>query len=139
MNSYFELSITDLTFAWGTVTTSQQNKTMIANRTIDFWNNEAAEILFNGSDFTAGGEADEDLEAQNMIVWDEDGVAGGANSAWFRNTPTVGLGTWNAIARQTDDTSQNSYTIHAWFCENGHLTNNVEYDVTLWFQIRADT
>jgi hypothetical protein len=140
MNNYFEIAWSVNTFAWGSVTALSTNNTMSANRTVDYYNNAQAEFVLNGSDFTAGGEADEDLETQNMVMWDEDGVEGGTNNFWLRNTQQIGNGTWDNFARKINgDASPSSLTIHLWFNETGDLTPDIEYSITVWVELRANT
>jgi len=139
MNSYFELDIVELTFTWGTVSTNDKNVTWVANRTVDFFNNAAAEITVAGSDLTSGGESDVDIALLDIVIFDADGVASGTDNFWIRNIATIGVGSWDAIGRMTLDTSPTQLTIHAWFNENGDLVPGPTYDITLTFLVRADT
>lgn len=138
VNNYFELAWSVSTFAWGSVTASSTNNTMLANRTISFFANTQWELLTNGSDLTAGGETDVDLETVNAVIWDENGVEGGTDNFWLRNTQAIGTGTWDNQARMTSET-QLTRDLHFWFTDTGDLTINVEYDITIWVQVRANT
>ena len=137
MEVYFEISWSASTFAWGSVSTSSSNNIMLANRTLTIRANTQWELQLNGSDFTAGGEADEDLQTQDMVTWDEDGVVGG-NSFFLRNALTTGLGTWDNQARMTATETPFSRDIHLWFQETGDLTPDVEYSITVWVVLQAN-
>ncbi|MHA2009846.1 MAG: hypothetical protein ACXACY_10245 [Candidatus Hodarchaeales archaeon] len=139
MNKYYEIDYLSTTFAWGTVSSLSTNNTMLTNYTMNIWANfNSWEIAINGSDMTAGGQPDVDLETNDSVVWSETGAEDTTSSLWVRNTQTVGLGNWDAQSRMTTE-SAISREVHLWFTDTGFHTTNEEYSITIWFELRDDT
>lgn len=138
MEVYLEISWSASTFAWGVVTATTTNNTMTTNRSLTIRANTQWELQINGSDFTAIGESDEDLQTQDMVIWSENATANVGNSFFLRNTLATGLGTWDNQIRMTATETPIIRNVHLWFQETGDLTVGVEYSITVWTILQAN-
>lgn len=105
MNDYFALSFSDSEFSWGSdVQPGSDNNTITAGRTVTFFANTNWEAQINATDFNATGESDVDIEANDILIWDDDNSNGGY-SLDVRNTiATMPTGsTWDNQAAMSDE------------------------------------
>ena len=138
MEEFLEISWSSSTFTWGTVTITSVNNTMVANRTITIRSNTQWELRVNGSDFTAVGEPDVDIDGNNTVVLDVDGVEGGTDNMYIRNSFTVGPTTWDNQAALSTETPVNR-DANFWFTDSGFHTGGILYSITIFIELRANT
>lgn len=106
MNQNFEISYSASTFSWGSnVQPNSVNNTHGA-LSINIYANDQWELRINATDFNTSGQSDVDIEAQNILAWDQDGSNGGI-SQWVRNTiATLPTGsTWDNQAPMSTETA----------------------------------
>jgi hypothetical protein len=139
VDNYFEISWSSSTFAWGSVTSLSTNNTMVANITVTIRANAQWEVRLLGGDFTAGGEGDVDIDTNDTVVWDENGLEGGTDNLWLRNSYNTLTGTFDNQAAYTDDTSPISRDVHMWFTDVGFFTTDVEYEIIVTVLLQANT
>jgi hypothetical protein len=139
VQNYFETTFSASTFSWGTVESNTVNATHGA-LSIDVLANAQWELQINATDFNATAESDVDVEANDIIVLDEDGSAGGT-SQWIRNTiATVTFTAWDNVAPFTTETETtlNVYILlntGAFFDAGAGKTWSTW--VTIWMQANA--
>jgi hypothetical protein len=137
-NEYFSLVMDYATGTWGTdiqvdsvnnsLTPDDRSFTIIANRQ---W-----EITVQGTDFTGGSGVD--IDGNNVIAWDEDGVADG-NSFWIRaDSATVGLGTWDNQSPHSTEAGS-SLTLHVYLSPAQLFTGGNTYTTTITCTLQANT
>lgn len=111
MSQHFEIVFDSPTFSWGNaIQPSSVNNTHGA-LVITVLANDDWKIQLNATDFSASAESDVDIEAQNILAWDEDGSNGGS-SMWVRNTLADALGTWTG---QSPMTTESGFNKNAYF------------------------
>lgn len=131
MAQYFNIAFSVSTFSWGSVQTNSVNNSHGA-LSVSIHANAQWELLVNGTDFNDTT----DLEANNIVSWDEDGTPGGS-SFWLRNTIATGLGTWDNQAAMADETplTRNNY----YFLSPGtFFTEGNAYELTVTVYIQAN-
>jgi len=113
MNQFFSVSFSTGTFSWGTDVQPNSINNTHGALIISVIANSAWELRISALDFTASAESDVDVEANNIICWDQDGSNDGI-SQWIRNTvATLPTGsTWDAqSAMSTEATIDRSVYI----------------------------
>ena len=131
MAKNFEISFSSATFSWGSVQSNSVNNTHGA-LSVDVRANYNWKLAINGTDFNDTT----DIEAQNIIAWDEDGSNGGI-SQWLRNTRADALGTWVAQSPMATETplTRNNY----WFLSTAvYFTEGTAYELTIYVWILTD-
>jgi hypothetical protein len=131
MAKNFEISFSSATFSWGSVQSNSVNNTHGA-LSLNVRANYDWKIAINGTDFNDTT----DIEAQNIVAWDEDGSNGGI-SQWLRNTRADALGTWIAQSPMATETAltRNTY----WFLSTGaYFTEGNAYELTIYIWILTE-
>ena len=104
VNQNFEITYSASTFSWGSAVLENSNNNTHGALTLTVLSNDQWQISINATDFNATGESDVDIEAQNILAWDEDG-SNGDTSQWIRNTQAACLGSWdNQISMTHNET-----------------------------------
>jgi hypothetical protein len=107
MNDWFSISFSVGTFSWGSAIEEDSTNNTHGALTITVRANTQWELRINGTDFNTSGESDVDIEANDIVCWDEDGSEGGANSLWVRNTIATAKGTWDNQGAHTTEAGEN--------------------------------
>ena len=108
MNNYFGITISAATFSWGSAVQPNSINSTHGTLSITVYANAQWELRISASNFTASAETDITPETNDIIIWDEDGSAGGT-SQWVRNTTaTLPTGsTWDNQAAMSDENGLN--------------------------------
>lgn len=138
MENNFELSFSLENVTWGNVAPSTVNATH-QSLILQIYANNDWELLINATDFntTIAGPADVDIETTNVLIWDEDGVAGGT-SLWVRNTIQTGLGTWDARSPMVDE-SGFTRSVYLYLSTGLEFTLGYTWQTTFYTYIQLDT
>jgi len=137
MSNNFALTFSLASVTYGEIAPLTVNNTHNA-LTFTVLANNNWEILINATDFnTTGGPSDVDIEANNILCWDNDGVTGGT-SLWVRNTIQTALGTWDAQAPMNDESGL-SRTVHLFLSTGSHFTLGYTWNAWFYSYIQLDT
>lgn len=133
MNKNFEISFSSATFSWGAdIQPSSTNNTHDA-LSLQIYGNANWELRLNATDFAPNTV---DIEAQNILAWDEDG-SNGDTSFWVRNTIQTALGTWDAQAPMSDE-SGFTRTCYFFLSPGVYFTTGETHSTVVRAYIQAD-
>lgn len=108
MNQYFELSFSTATFTWGSDVQQNSVNDTHGALSITCYANDDWELRINATDFNDSVATWVDIEAQNIVVLDEDGTFSGSDNQWIRNTiATVTFATWDGQSAMSDESGFN--------------------------------
>jgi hypothetical protein len=139
MAAYFEVSHSTSEYTWGEVEENTVNASITPDTlTVDVISNIQWELSILGSDFTANGESDIDLDVTDCLAWDFDGVAGGTDNFWIRNTATIGTDNWDNQSPLSTESAV-SRNVKILFSDGGNFAAGKQWNVTTTVECQANT
>jgi len=142
MNNFFSASLNTATFSWGNDIQPLSVNNTHGALILTIIANAQWELVISGIDFTPGPI---DIEANNILTWDQDGAAGDQNSQYVRNTPAVAEGTSAGTSTWDDQTAHSveagdTRNVYIFLTDPGALFSVGQlYTFTLTILIQANT
>lgn len=134
MNAHYEASFSSANFTWGADVQPSSTNNTHNTLTVQIYANADWELRLNASDFLP---SNIDIEAQNILIWDDDGVAGGV-SLYVRNTIQTCTGTWDAQSPMTDEVGF-SRDCDIFLSPGAYFSSGIIYNTTVYVWIQGDT
>ena len=136
-NTYFSLTFSTSTGSWGNdIQVSSVNNSLSPDTiTITVISNAQWEIKLQGTNFTPSAI---DIDLNDILAWDFDGVAGG-DSIWIRaDTATVCTGGYDNQAPHSTEAGA-SVDFHVLLSPAALFTGGVTYETTITATLQANT
>lgn len=137
MNNYFSVLYSTRTFTWGSDIQPNSDNNTHGALTMTAYANAAWEMRINATDFNTSGESDVDIEANDILTWDQDGSNGG-NSSFIRNTIATLIGTWDEEAAMSDENGLNR-NVYYFLSPGAFFIVGKEWNTTVTIWIQADS